>query len=232
MEDKKINEPETIIVNIDENYGDSCIKDAVNSINTTDRKPKGYVEIYSIDENGTKQKVGKSNLVLYVGREWIASRLCNVENTNISSSSGPLPEDFISWLGLGDAGTPAGDPLDPTTPVNTLTGLSNEIPINAIDTDCADFRTGPPDAYYKHPFDQIEFQQDPANENNYLIIKITTTISTLDANGYNLSEAALFTSNSDTGEHTGPFNIFSIVTFPTIVKDNSRQLVFYWYLYC
>ena len=227
MEDKKIKVPETIVVNIDDNYGDSCIKDSVNSISTKSRKPEGFVEIYSVDKNGNKKLVGKSNLVLYVGREWIASRICNLENTDPSVTA--MPDEFISWLGLGNGGAPVGDPLNPNTPTNTLIDLSNEIPVHSSDINCADLRGG---SYYKHPLDEIEFQQDSLNNDSWLILKVTTTLSVDHANGYNLNEAGLFTSNSDAGGHTGPFNIFSIVTFPTIVKDDSRQLVFYWYLYC
>jgi hypothetical protein len=225
MDDKKIKEPETIVVNVNDNYGDSCLQDSSNSISTKSRKPEGYVEIYSIDKNGKKQKVGKSNLVLYTGREWIASRISNIINPNITAQ----PEEFISWFGFGDAGTPVGDPLNPNTPTNILTELSNEIPIHQSDINCADLRFG---SYFKHPFDSIIPQQDPLNDNKWLILKITTTISIEHANGYNLNEAGLYTSTSNTGGHAGPFNILSIVTFPTIVKDDSRQLVFYWYLYC
>jgi len=225
MEDKKIKDPETIVVNVNDNYGDSCIKDSVNSIGTKSRKPEGYVEIYSIDEDGNKQLVGKSNLVLFTGREWIASRICNRKNTSINQDE----DEFISWFGLGNAGAPIGDPLNPNIPTNDMTNLSNEISIHASDITCADYRAG---AYYKHPLDSIVFQQDALNDDKWLILKVTTTISVDHANGFNLNEAGLFTANSDAGEHTGPFNIFSIVTFPTIVKDDSRQLVFYWYLYC
>ena len=225
MEDKKIKSPETVVVNIDDNYGDSCIQDSVNSIGTKTRKPEGFVEVYSVDENGEKELVSKNNLVLFCGREWIASRICNLNNSNIDADA----DEFISWLGLGNGGTPVGDPLNPNTPTNTLTDLANEIPIHTTDVNCADLRAG---AYYKHPFDMIQFQQDALNDDKWLVLKITTTLSTEHANGYNLNEAALFTSNSDAGGHGGPFNIFSIVTFPTIVKDDSRQLVFYWYLYC
>jgi hypothetical protein len=225
MEDKKIKEPETIVVSIDENYGDSCINDAVNNVNAKSRKPKGFVEIYSIDEHGKKQKVGKSNLVLYKGREWIASRLCNKINDDINQ----VPSEFISWFGLGNGGAPTSAPLAPATPTNDLDSLSNEIPFHASDSSCADLRSG---QYYKHPFDTIEFQKDSLNEDSWLILKITTTISVDHANGYNLNEAGLYTSTSNVGGHGGPFNIFSIVTFPSIVKDDTRQLVFYWYLYC
>lgn len=229
MDNKNI---ETVIVKADDNYVESCLEDSVNAVSTKTRKPEGYVEIFSIDENGNKQQIGKKNLVLYVGREWIASRLCNLNNPNIL----PSQSQYLSWLGLGNEGCPIGDPLNPNTPVNTLVGLSNDIPISSIDTECGDLRGG---YYYKHPFDSIEFQQDPANNNNWLILKITTTISTMDANGYNINEAGLFLCGEaiDSGPGTpqifaGPFDIFSIVTFPSIVKDSSRQLVFYWYLYC
>jgi len=225
MEDKKIKEPETIIVNIDENYGDSCIADGFNKTSTKSRKPEGFVEVYSIDEDGNKKQVAKSNLVLFNGREWIASRIANIDNGSISPNS----DEYISWFGLGNGGAPIGDPLNPNAPTNGMTNLSNEIAIHSSDISCADFRAG---SYYKHPFDAIEFQQDGLNDNSYLILKITTTISTDHANGFNLNEAGLYTSNSNAGEHNGPFNIFSIVTFPSIVKDDTRQLVFYWYLYC
>ncbi len=229
MEDAKIKEPETIVVNIDENYGDSCITDAVNTSSSESRKPEGYVEIYSVDKDGNKQQVGKKNLVLYAGREWLASRLCNVENTGIV---GVLPTEYISWFGLGNQGCPIDDPLSPTAPQNHTAGLSNEIPMNIDNTTCADLRTGTVPGYYKKPFDSIEFQRDSANANKWLILKITTTIDTYDADGYNLNEAGLFVSESNAGGHAGPFHIFSMVTFPSIVKDLSRQLVFYWYLYC
>lgn len=225
MDDEKIKDPETFVVNIGDNYGDSCIEDSVNTASSKSRKPEGYVEIFSIDKDGNKQKVGKSNLVLFKGREWIASRLCGLDNVNINST----PDQFLSWFGIGNEGCPESDPLNPNVPINTMTGLSNEVKFNVNDTSCADLRA---DGYYKHPFDSIEFQQDPSNNNKWLILKVTTTISTEDANGFNLNEAGLFLSESNAGGFAGPFEIFSIVTFPSIVKDNSRQLVFYWYLYC
>lgn len=225
MGDEKIIETETIEVNVNENYGDSCIDDSVNATQSKSRKPEGYVEIFSVDKDGNREKVGKSNLVLYNGREWIASRIANVANENID----PTFNQFLSWFSLGDGGAPISDPLNPNLPANTMTSLSNEIPMNTDDTGCADFRDG---YYYKHPFDNVEFQQDATNGNKWLVLKIVTTISVDDANGYNVNEAALHLAASKEGSHSGPFGIFSIVTFPTIVKDNSRQLVFYWYLYC
>ncbi len=218
---------ETIHVNVNDNYGDACLKDSINQISEggSKRKPDGFVEIYEVDEKGEKKLIGKSNLVVYAGREYIASRIFNQENVNIN----PDEDEFVSWFGVGTGGAPLGDPLNPTAPVSTDTSLSTEAVIHSSDTNCADLRGSD---YYKHPFDSIEFQQDGANNNQWLIVKVTTTLGADDANGNNVNEAALFTSDSIAGGHGGPFNLFSLVTFPTIVKDSSRQIVFLWYLYC
>lgn len=217
---------EKILVNINDKFGDACFKDSVSSKEVpTSRKPEGFVEIYETLPDGKLKLIGKNNLVVYVGREWVASRIFNLENTNIS----PDEDEWINWFGVGSGGAPAGDPLNPTTPISTDTGLSTEVPFNSSGATYADLRGSD---YYKHPFDIIEFQQDPSNDNTWLIAKVTTTVDTDDCNGYNLNEAGLFTSSSTAPAYGGPFNLFSKVTFPTIVKDATRQLVFMWYLYC
>jgi len=227
MEDKKAQEPETIVVNINEKYGEACLQDGVRNHGAKSRKPEGFVEIYSVDKDGVKQKVGKSNLVLLCGREWIAQRICNAENIEVA----PSQSDFISWFGLGYSGTPPGDAINPMVPTNDMVSLSNEVPLSGTDTLCTDFRT-PESMYYKHPLDSIVFQQDTAYNDTWIILKITITISMDHANGYNLSEAGLYLSDSNDSAVASNFNIFSLVTFPSIAKDNTRQLVFYWYLYC
>ena len=217
---------EEIKVVINDNYGDECLKDSVVNRPVDERKPTGFVEIYEL-KNGKKKLIAKSNLVVYQGREWIAERILNTNNA--STSTGPT--EFISWFGLGSGGTPIGDPLNPTTPVSTDTNLDTEVPISPSDANCGDLRLG---NYYKHPFDTIEFQQDPTNSDKWLVVKITTTIGTNDANGggsQNLNEAGLFVAASDAGGYSGDFFIFSRVTFATLVKSISRQLVFIWYIY-
>lgn len=215
----------THLVKIKDYYGD-CIGDSCISPPIKERKGgvQGFVEIFEIDENGNKKLVGKNNLVLYQGREWIAERIFNAENGNTSTTRNM----YISWLGLGTGGCPIGDPLTPDAPISTDTNLDVEVPINATDTNCADFRGG---NYYKHPLDAVTFEQDPSNGNKYLIANCAITISNLDANGYNLNEAGLFLSSSNVGGHTGPFYLFARITFPTIVKDSTRQLMFIWYVY-
>jgi hypothetical protein len=218
---------EETIIKINDNYGNECLKDSAVQESSDARKPKGFVEIYEVDEDGTEKLVGKNNLVVYQAREWIAERIFNENNASTSTT----PSMWINWLGLGSGGAPTGDPLTPNTPISTETDLDTKVPINPTDSNCADWDGSD---YYKHPLDVIEFQQDVANDNKYLITKVTTTIGTDDANGassQNLNEAGLFVSTSDTGGHSGPFYLFSRVTFPTIVKDITRQLMFIWYIY-
>ena len=202
-------------IKIEDFYGENCLSD--------DKRPSGYVEIFEIKNKEEKQLVGKHNLVLYTGREWLGSRIFNVQNSSISAT----PSEFIAWLGLGDQGTPISDPLNPTPPTNDDTGLNNDIMINATDSTDGDYRLSPVVGYYKHPIDSVVYEQDSNNSNAYLICKVTTTIGPNDANGYDLSEAGLFTAV----DQDGPFHIYSRVTFPTIVKDSSRILTFVWFIY-
>ena len=81
------------------------------------------------------------------------------------------------------------------------------------------------------PFDQIEFERDPLNDDKWLILKVTVTIGVDDANGSQISEAGLFTAESSAGGWAGDFFLFARVTFSSIVKTSDRRLVFVWYLY-
>jgi len=217
-----------VLIKINDKWGDECFGDSC-SLNPGSKrkpggKPQGFVEIFDVQPDGKKILVGKYNLVVYQGREWAAARIMNLDNAYIT----PVKEEFICWLGLGDGGTPPGDPLNPTSPTVFDTDLDSEIPINAVDSSCADFHGG---FYYKHPFDSVGFEQDTANANEWLIIRVIVTIGADDANGQNISEVGLFTAASNSGGYGGPFNLFARVTFPTIVKVSTRQLVFVWYLY-
>jgi len=222
--DKQIND---IQINVHDYYGENCLQDGLNINYYNNRGPKGYVEIYEMLPDGKKKLLGKPNLVLYIGREWIAQRLFNVNNTDTTSG----PGDFIYWVGLGDGGTPAGDPLTPTAPTNNDTGLNNDIMINASDSTNGDRRLTPVVGYYKQPIDGVEFQQDINNSDKYLIVKVTITVGANNGNGYNISEAGLFTAPSSSGGETGPFTCYARTTFPSLVKTSSRILTFIWYIY-
>ena len=224
-------EKENFLIEAHDKYGDSCFKDSVNGKQSSERKPQGYVEIYEVDKDGEKKLVGKSNLVVLCGRETIITRALDV--TNSSLPSGATKDEFICWLGVGSGGVPSGDPLGPIAPTNNDQNLYFEIPLNSADATCGDYRIGPGGIfyYYKRPFDSVTYEMDYDNSDAWLVTRIISTITIFDANGYNISEAGLFTAASRSAGYSGHFTLYSRVTFPTIVKTASRQLVFLWYLY-
>lgn len=227
--EKKI---ETIEVVAKDFYGDNCLNDSVGSDNrSVARGPKGYVEIYEVDESGNKKLLGKHNLVLYIGRQWLAQRMMNTNNSNVTSTK----DEFLTWFGLGDGGTIPGDPLNPAPPTLTDTELNSQIMITATDSSAADYNVvdvdHPEEGYYKIPFDSVEYEQDELNDDKWLVVKIVTTIGASYANDKQLSEAGLFTAESGNGGYSGQFTIFSRVTFPSIVKTADRRLIFTWFLY-
>ena len=222
MEEKKSKET---IVKIEDHYGDECLCDSCGCQSVAKRMPRGEVEIYEKVNDGplTLIRPRKDNLVVYVGREWLSNRAFQVNSSNIDATY----DEYISWFGVGEGGAPAGDPFVPIPPTNQDTDLNTPVMINATDSTCADYRTTPTTGYYKHPFERIDDDYDSSNDNKWLIKKVTTTIGADDANGYQISEAGMFTAP----DRNGPFHLFSRVTFPTILKDTSRQLVFVWYIY-
>lgn len=230
--DKKVKTTEFKIV---ENYADT-LDDSINKKGSKREKPQGYVEIYDVLPNGKKKLIGKHNLILYIGREWLAQRLVNRDNIYVTSSK----DEFLTWFGVGTGGVIPGDPFNPQPPVLTNTNLSNGVMINATDSSCADYYTATmvPAAdvgYYKCPFDSVDFEQDSLNDDKYLVLKVTVTIGINDANGNQLSEAGLFTAESSSGgwgvNGDKNFTLFARVTYPSIIKTSDRRLLFYWYLY-
>ncbi len=222
---------ETIEVKAVDVYGE-CLGDSVNSVLSKERvKPKGYVEIFEEGKDGKKKLVGRHNLVLYIGREWIAERIVAINNSSVT----PNYDEYITWFGLGDGGVIPGDPFNPSSPIITDTDLAARIMINATDSSAADYHTVaagyPEEGYYKVPFDTVDFEQDAQNDDAWVVLKITVTVGIDDANGSQLSEAGLFTAASSAGGYSGNFNIFSRVTFPSIVKTIDRRIIFNWFLY-
>ncbi|MHA1816163.1 MAG: hypothetical protein ACTSX1_09175 [Candidatus Heimdallarchaeaceae archaeon] len=224
---------ETIEIVARDFYGDNCLQDSVgNAVRSKKGNPQGYVEIYEVDDSGNKKLVGKHNLVLYIGREWLAQRIVNADNSDVTSTK----DEFITWFGLGDGGVIPGDPLDPAPPTLTDTDLNSQVMITATDSSAADYHVvdvdHPEEGFYKIPFDlPPEFEQDSLNDDKWLILKIVTTVGASFANDKQLSEAGLFTAESSLGGYPGPFTIFSRVTFPSIVKTSDRRLIFSWFLY-
>ena len=219
-------------INAFDYYGDQCLGDSIGGKQEhADRRPKGLVKIYELDESGNKKLVHKNNLVVYLGRELLVQRLVNTENAFAT----PTKDEFLTWFGLGDGGVDISDPFVPIAPIITEDELSSRVMINATDSSNADYHVVaagyPETGYYKKPFDSVTFEADALNNNSWLILRISVTIGANDANGNNLSEAGLFCAESGNGGYSGQFSLFSKVTFPTIVKTDARRLVFVWYLY-
>lgn len=226
--EKKI---KTIEVVAEDHYGDNCLCDSIDKHGYGDRKPQGFVEIYEVGDDGKKKLLGKHNLVVYQGREWLLQRIMGASHSNVPSTK----DEWINWFGLGTGGVLDSDPLDPVPPTLTDTDLQTRSMINATDSSAADFHVispgYPEEGFYKIPFDSVEFEQDPLNDDKWLVTKIIVTIGVDDSNGKQLSEAGLFTAESDAGGYSGAFHLFARVTFPSIVKTVDRRLVFSWYLY-
>jgi hypothetical protein len=218
-------EEKNTVIEIEDRYGDICFGDS-SKFSPSERRPQGFVNIFEVDKNGNKELVGKSNLVLYQGREIVASRMFDLQNPNISAS----PNEFIGWFGLGSGGAPVGNPFIPNPPNSTDTDLTTPIMINPTDATCGDFNITL-EGYTKHPFDSVNFQQDSNNSNKYLVIQVLTTMGLDDGVGQLMNEAGLFTAASSAPGYSGTFHLFAKVTFPTIYKSDTRELLFVWYLY-
>lgn len=220
-------------------YGDKCLADKVNANNSQSRRPQGEVQVYEESENGRKI-IHKSNLVVYVGREMLAQRLVNIDNPNFAT---PTKDEFISWFGVGEGGVRPADPLDPVPPINSDEYLYSPVPMSDSSAFIyADYHvsgdpypgggTYPATGSYVKQFDNDpEFEADVLNDSKYLVIKFTTTVGVNDANGYQLSEAGLFSAESSTPGYSGNFTLFARVTFPSLIKTTDRRLVFVWYIY-
>jgi len=223
-------------------YGEKCLEDNVGDyIFSKPRRPAGEVRIYEQDAKGRKKLIHKDNLVTYIGREMLAQRLVNFDNSFFAT---PTKDEYICWFGLGEGGVRPADPLDPVSPINNDQYLYSPVPVSdTTGSIYADFHTagesfpgGGTYSYtgsYVKSFDisGISFQADALNDSAQLVIQITTTIGVNDANGYQLSEAGLFSAESNTGGYSGNFTLFSRVTFPSLIKTADRRLIFVWYLF-
>jgi hypothetical protein len=215
----------------EEFYGDHCLIDSVFTNKQSTRRPQGRVEIWEVNDDGTKQLVNKSNLIVYLGREMLVQRLFDVENIYAT----PTKDEFLYWIGFGSGGVRPADPLVPVPPTLTDTELGSLVMVSATDSSAADYHIAggiyPDSGYYKYPFDSVEFERDYNNEDKWLVGKITTTLGTALANGSQISEAGLYTAASRSPGYTGQFSLFARVTFPTLIKTVDRRIIFIWYIY-
>ena len=215
---------------IDDSY---TLGESIHKRKENVRGPQGYVKIFSSEDGQTFTQHGEDfNIVVYQGREFVAQKIVEV-----NSGAKAAWSDKISWFGIGSGGAPLSHPLQPTSPQAVDIELASPVMINSDDLMLADNKSAigdQPAGRYKHPFESVTFAQDTENNDKNLIIKITTTIGKNDANGNGtqyLHEAGLYTSTSSDPSSATNFNLFSRITFPTFVKDNTRSLVFIWYIY-
>jgi hypothetical protein len=242
-----MNKTKDTVIEVKDFYGDQCLVDQVNANISKARRPQGEVHIFEETDNDRKELIYKSNLVIYRGREMLAQRLVNENNTDAQAvySDFPTKDEYVCWFALGDGGVRPADPLDPVPPINSDDYIYSPVPLIDSTTPvyanyhiAGDPYSGPSgsypaDGFYAKRFDTdgIEFYADNLNDDRYLILQITTTIGVNDANGYQLSEAGLLSAESRSGSYSGQFSLFARVTFPSLVKTGDRRLVFVWYLY-
>jgi len=213
-----------LLINIEDKYG-SVLTDKRQCSHSSPPRPAGFVEVYEVDKYFNKKKlVSKSNLVVTCGREIIAQRSFNVQNENLIAT----PSYFIGWLGVGDGGANISDPFDPVSPENGNIELANEISLSTSSTSYGDLRTG---NYYKKQIDSVTYEQDPYNDNKWLIAKVQATLNALDCIDSQINELGLFMATSLLAGHSGPFFLFARVTMATIVKEAGRQFIISWHLF-
>ena len=207
------------------NIGDKLLTYNKSKIDLS-KRPVGVVKIYEKNGNDKLKLIHKHNLIVYTGREWVASRLFNKTNVSIDQTK----DEYIGWAGLGSGGASV-DPLIPDNPTNSDDDLITPIPLSLTDSSYCDEDVVGGTGYYKKPIDtsDVVFEIDTANDDKYLVVKVSFAITADDANGYTLSEAGLFTSESS--NDLTDYHIFARVTFPAIVKTSGRDLLFVWYIY-
>ena len=185
---------------------------------------KGYVKIYKcIDESGLQEQIFEtSNTLVYQGREALLPILLRVPNEEIT----PQPNWGLWWWALGSGGV-----LDPTDPATRVlpspfdTQLGNHL---ALFDPTVPGTT--PDGKYRQ-ITNVTYLKDSVNGNFYLIAVLSLRIGKNEFNGVNISEAGLFLSNSTIPDSAIRYTLFSRVTFPAILKQDTFSLLLSWYLY-
>ncbi len=193
--------------------------------NTDNLNLKGKVSVFIIDQDNNKTLLlRKSNLVVYTGREWVLSSLCGVNNTNISMQS----TDKLNWISFGTGGAPASDPYAPIAPQSTNTTIT-EISVNSSDPLLYNGTRIPLNtAAYSSTY---QYLQDPNNSNMYLMLNVSCVLNTEQANGASINESALWIADTNVAATVTRFSLFSHVTFPTFLKQNTVQYLIQWIIH-
>ncbi|MCK9556221.1 hypothetical protein M0R36_10485 [bacterium] len=177
----------------------------------------GWLEIYN---KSNSQLLFKSNKIVYDGREIFAQRVFG-EDRVLGSGDKDL---FLRYMSVGTGGTDPGDPNLPLDPDLEDHGLNTEIVIDVTDPDCT------PDGR-KKKFLSVEYLQDMNNNNRNLIAKATMVIGRTQCNGLSLNEAGLWFTDNATPALATRFVLASRITFPSITKNDTLELVLAWYYF-
>jgi len=213
---------------LNDKYGHEIIDDTRIGLGNT---IKGKVQIYDKIDNELVKIDDEPNLVLYIGREWLAQRAAN---ETCSGFHNDLKNGYLNWFGIGTNGASPGDILTPLRPTIDQETLLSPIVLNASESSYLNLTQGGND-YQLKEIGNKSFVKDIVNDNRYLIFQAQTTIISTDANGpsgstyYDINEAGLYI-----GDETGTpdtISIFARCTFSTIRKDISREIVFVWNIY-
>ena len=186
---------------------------------------KGHVTIYKILPDKSREiVVDKDNLVVYTGREWVLSRIFNINNSNIT----PTKDYAINWISFGSGGAPTSDPFNPTPPESTDTSIT-EITVDANDSNLYQGKKIP---LQKTEYSTtLEFQKDSSMDNKYLMLVVSCLLNENQANDELINEAALWISNTNVATTANSFTMFSHVTFPTFKKTSNFKYLINWIIH-
>lgn len=201
-----------------------------------------------------------SNLIVYRGRHWLMQRAFGQDFDANQSDVAPAgsrdwKDRYVRWFAIGTGGASIADPLTAESPSLDDCALTTHVDIGGtsyMETTDGNYQfkafdSGYPkfiidgdvpaageslctDASAQDPVDLGTYYAD-----NFLVSIMQITLAADEGNGtgyQDLSEAGLFCSESGgTFATISDLNIFARVTFSTIRKTSSRELVITWYVY-
>lgn len=215
---------------------------------------------FNINESKEYEKVvDVNNLVVYRGRALTLARMFNKDLVSDTEPFTDMKDRFIGFLGIGSGGADTVSILQPNKPNATDYELISHGDVTGLSPTGARYATINSRTYHLFDDDYPQFLVDDEIGNNsdirslmdqnnkvssyerdsYLVAKVRTTLSAGEANGVtgaqNINECGLFltpsTSISGWGSYTKHLDLFARTTFPTIVKNSTRELVFSWYVF-
>ena len=189
-------------------------------VNATDPRPRGFVNAYEVDRKGRRKLVGKSNLIVWSGRQIMLQKLLGLDRV-----AGSGEKDLtLFWWSHGSGGADPANPSNPIDPNAGDTSLTNEEKFIVGDPNYADSGN-------KKILPPVVWEQDALNGNSWLIAKFTIQLTSLEGNGHKVNELGLWLSDTNSPATASVFVPFAKVTLPSIDKYSGRILEWDWYLF-